>query len=397
MEIEKMPKMLKMLKIPKMPKIFICDLCDFKCSKLSNYNLHLLTSKHAKHDDGKEIEINGNAKNSKYVCHKCDKKYISASGIWKHKKTCKGVHEVTEIKSNLVIQLIKHTEDIKGMFNTNQITDYPVNNQLVNIIVDKIKTIEELTNKFNTTNMITEYKHVNSSITINNVVIDSRIEDNYVNATQLCLACNKTFEEWTSLETSKQFIDYLEKEVSQPLIDTQKDIFIHPDLAVQLTQWISPVIALQVNKWIRLLFSNSIGSPDLGLLEEQQKEITLKDKKIKLLEDAYIKKQQRKNYNEGNVIYMLTTEDNKNKRIYIIGKARNLKNRLSSYNKTAEHEVVYFKGCKNEDNLNTIEQMVLNKLNEYKEKANRDRFVLPLDKDISFFTNVIETCIGFFN
>ena len=94
---------------------------------------------------------------------------------------------------------------------------------------------------------------------------------------------------------------------------------------------------------------------------------------------------------------MLTTEDNKNKRIYIIGKARNLKNRLSSYNKTAEHEVVYFKGCKNEDNLNTIEQMVLNKLNEYKEKANRDRFVLPLDKDISFFTNVIETCIGFFN
>ena len=38
---------------------------------------------------------------------------------------------------------------------------------------------------------------------------------------------------------------------------------------------------------------------------------------------------------------MLTTEDNKKKRIYIIGKATNLTQRLSSYNKTAEHEVVY--------------------------------------------------------
>jgi len=383
---------------------FNCISCDYHTSNKFDYYKHLTTVKH-KNNIQKPIcsfsQTHDNAlihtANYKHKCNNCNKLYKERTGLWKHKKICKDKKELFELNYKLIVQLVKQTDDIMSMLNTNQITDYPVNNQLVNIIVDKINTIEELTNKFNTSNMITEYKHVNSSIIINNVVIDSRIEDNYVNATQLCLACNKTFEEWTSLETSKQFIDYLEKEVSQPLIDTQKDIFIHPDLAVQLTQWISPVIALQVNKWIRLLFSNSIGSPDLGLLEEQQKEITLKDKKIKLLEDAYIKKQQRKNYNEGNVIYMLTTEDNKNKRIYIIGKARNLKNRLSSYNKTAEHEVVYFKGCKNEDNLNTIEQMVLNKLNEYKEKANRDRFVLPLDKDISFFTNVIETCIGFFN
>jgi len=383
----------------KKPKQYVCNICDFQSSNKNDYNRHILTTKH-KNKINPDKPIDPNKPIDEYKCKimcKCGKKYKHKSTLCAHKKTCKGVNEFTEINSNLVIQLIKHTEDIKGMLNTNQITDYPVNNQLVNIIIDKVKTIEELTNKFNTSKMITEYKHVNSSIIINDVVIDSRIEDNYINATQLCLACNKSFDEWVSLETSKQFIGFLEKEVSQPLIDTQKDIFIHPDLAAQFAQWISPVIVLQVSKWIRLLFSNNIGSPDLGLLKEQQKELTIKDQKIKLLEDAYIKKQQRKNYNEGNVIYMLTTEDNKNKRIYIIGKARNLKNRLSSYNKTAEHEVVYFKGCKNEDNLNTIEQMVLNKLNEYKEKANRDRFVLPLDKDISFFTNVIETCIGFFN
>ena len=41
--------------------------------------------------------------------------------------------------------------------------------------------------------------------------------------------------------------------------------------------------------------------------------------------------------------------------------------------------------------------MVLNKLKEYKEVANRDRFVLPLEKDISFFTNIIEESIQFFS
>jgi thioredoxin reductase len=133
------------------------------------------------------------------------------------------------------------------------------------------------------------------------------------------------------------------------------------------------------------------------LLEKMQKELELKDQKIKLLEDAYIKKQQRKDYPEKNVIYMLTTEDHKNKRLYIIGKAKDLKCRLSGYNKTAEHEVVYYKECKSEDAMNIIEVMVLTKLKEYKEKANRDRFVLPIENDIVFFTNIIDLCVNFYN
>jgi hypothetical protein len=121
----------------------------------------------------------------------------------------------------------------------------------------------------------------------------------------------------------------------------------------------------------------------------------MKEHKIKLLKDSYLKKQTRINYPENNVIYMLTTEDHKRNRIYIIGKANKLKNRLSSYNKTAEHEVIYYKSCENEENATLVELMVLNKLNVYKEKANRDRFVLPLEKDISFFTNTIDECIKF--
>jgi hypothetical protein len=104
-------------------------------------------------------------------------------------------------------------------------------------------------------------------------------------------------------------------------------------------------------------------------------EIKLKDKKIQLLKDTYLKKHKRIDYPEKNVIYILTTEDNKKNRNYIIGKAINLNN---------------------EDTLNVIETMVLNKLKEYKEKANRDRFILPLEYDISFFTNIIDNSINFF-
>jgi hypothetical protein len=122
-----------------------------------------------------------------------------------------------------------------------------------------------------------------------------------------------------------------------------------------------------------------------------------KDKRIKLLEDLCLQKHKRKEYPERNVIYMLTTEENKKNGIYIIGKAINLKARLTPYNKTCTHEVVYYKECKNKDDMKVIEEMVLKKLNKYREVANRDRFILPAENDISVFTNIIDQSIAFFN
>ena len=69
--------------------------------------------------------------------------------------------------------------------------------------------------------------------------------------------------------------------------------------------------------------------------------------------------------------------------------------RLSTYNKTIEHIVTYYKECKTEEDMNTVEIMVLNKLKNYREKANRDRFILPLENDISLFTNIIDQSINF--
>jgi excinuclease UvrABC nuclease subunit len=79
---------------------------------------------------------------------------------------------------------------------------------------------------------------------------------------------------------------------------------------------------------------------------------------MQLLKDQFLKKQKSKNYPGKNVIYMVTSEDNKKKQTYIIGKAKNLKTRLTGYNKSAEHEVIYYKECKSEKDMNLVEGMV---------------------------------------
>ena len=124
-------------------------------------------------------------------------------------------------------------------------------------------------------------------------------------------------------------------------------------------------------------------------------ELENKSKRIELLEKTYLKKQKRHHFEDNNVIYVVTTEDNKLRRNYIVGKARNLTNRLSTYNKTAEHEVVYYKKCSDEYTMNIVEIVVIKKLEKYRECANRDRFILPEGADISLFTNIVDSCISF--
>jgi hypothetical protein len=47
--------------------------------------------------------------------------------------------------------------------------------------------------------------------------------------------------------------------------------------------------------------------------------------------------------------------------------------------------------------MDTAEIMVINKLRDYKEQANRDRFILPQDKNVSFFSDTIDECVRFFD
>ena len=268
----------------------------------------------------------------------------------------------------------------------------PLRDQMSSIVIEEIKDDDD--------------KEHYSNITLNNVVITSRPIDHYVNVTQLCQAGGKKFSHWFSLDTTKELINELSADAGIPasgLVETKRGgndktkqgSWIHPDLSIQLAQWISPKFAIQVSKWVRTLFSQGSLEIDLNLLREKERDMRIKDHRIKQLESVCLSKQRRVEYPERNVIYMLTTDDHLQRRTYIIGKAKNLTNRLSTYNKTCDHTVVHYRECKSEEDMETVETMVLSKLRDHREQANRDRFILPDDKDVSYFTQTIDECIRF--
>jgi hypothetical protein len=485
---------------------YTCPICNKIFNRYIHYDKHLSRRKSClkpliyEYENDSDLELIENIINDNNIhkCKYCNKNYNRRDSLMRHLKT-------TVCKE-------KKEHDEKNIFNSNQNKTqnetYPINNQLINIIVEKSKIIEELKNKIdsnqNTENLELSNNNIikepePSTLILNDIVIIAREEDNYVNATQLCLAGNKKFNNWYRMDSTKELIKELEiseeenskkaktrirvlenskkaetgisvlencetrirvsqnpdqisdisknlhnfnienddlhnNEILIPIVNSKnpdmgipisqnsqnsdeknyktkfiqinkgnsskfiQGTWIHPDLAIQLAQWISPKFALQVSKWIRSLIVNgsvSLNETYLNELKLKEIEIKLKDKKIKLLQDSFLKKQPRKIYPEKYIIYMLTTEDNKKKRIYIIGKSTNLRQRLSGYNKTSEHEVVYYRNCNNEEDMKLIETLVLTKLKIYIEKANRDRFILPLDKDITFFTNIIDDCIKY--
>ena len=275
-------------------------------------------------------------------------------------------------KNTVVINTVDEREDIP----------IPIMEQMRSIIIEEVKDDVEYSN-----------------ISLNDMVISSRPIDHYVNATQLCQAGGKKFNDWFRLDITKELINELFTETGIPvslLVESNRGrtskytqgSWIHPDLSIQLAQWISPKFAIQVSKWIRSLFTEGSIEIDRTLLRE-------KDHRIKQLESVCLSKQRRVEYPEKNVIYILTTDDHIKRRTYIIGKAKNLTQRLSTYNKTCDHTVVHYRECKNEEDMSTSETIILNKLKDYREQANRDRFILPDDKDILFFTNVVDQCIEF--
>lgn len=96
------------------------------------------------------------------------------------------------------------------------------------------------------------------SLVINNVTIDIRESDGFINATQICKAGGKRFSNWYQLESTKELIKTLEAELNTKVIDVKKGnsktfiqgSYVHRRLAISLASWISPYFMTKVSKWV---------------------------------------------------------------------------------------------------------------------------------------------------
>ena len=238
-----------------------------------------------------------------------------------------------------------------------------------------------------------------------NLYIENR-DDGYINVTNLCKAGNKEFKAWNRTEKTQSFLKALSRSVNintDLLIQSitggkneDRKTWVHPYVAINIAQWISPQFDVKMSSWIYEVMLT--GKIDISKTKSfQQLRLENKEHKLKIqyLTKKYVKSQPRIQYNEKNVIYILTTPSHKKEGKYILGKATNLTNRLSTYNKTDEHEVIYYQECPDEDTMAMIEQVVFQRLKDYREQANRERFILPYGESINKFIDVIKKSIEF--
>jgi len=102
---------------------FNCIRCDFVCCKLSNWNKHLLTSKHKKNDTELQMDYIFDAAkdNIEYICE-CGKIYKHRQGLWKHRQKCNFDDMQNSIvtcndppNNDLVTYLMNENKELKNM------------------------------------------------------------------------------------------------------------------------------------------------------------------------------------------------------------------------------------------------------------------------------------------
>ena len=142
------------IKSAKISKKYVCNICDYYTERKSNYNHHLISTKHL---ISVEMETNGN-KNKQILskcleCTFCNKIFQNRSGLWKHNKNClkkknlilnDNKYEKDEQNTNiyeLVKYLMKENSELKSMMSEQN-----------SEILDAIKNGTHITN-YNTTNV----------------------------------------------------------------------------------------------------------------------------------------------------------------------------------------------------------------------------------------------------
>lgn len=172
-------------------KIYKCDKCNYKTNNKTNFLKHELTRKH--------LFATLKKKEMKISCVGCKKKYKSVSGLWKHKKKCKGTVQTNNIlipSDNELIKIIyeqqillqNENKELKSEMVRQNKEYYVQNKKLLNIIPQIGNTIH---NKFNINLYLNE--HCQNAMNLKDFVnsIKLRIEDMLVAGNQGVICSSK--------------------------------------------------------------------------------------------------------------------------------------------------------------------------------------------------------------
>ena len=381
--------------------MFECEFCKKIYSSKSNLTYHKKTTKSC-------LALRENVQIEHYKCSYCKYYCENKNNTKKHELICKlkPKPKSYEILSCDYENAMKIIEDLKLQNKDLQDRIQYIAEKAIERTWETIVEIEE-----DTTEEPTDEPYELVPLELDNgYIIESRDSDGYINVTNLCKAGKKEFKHWNSLSKTKDFLKALSMAVGIPTAvlihlgtgskfgttDETTGTWVHPQVAINIAQWISPQFDVKVSAWVlEVMMTGKVDITNTKSYRELKEDNKNKQLKIQLMTKKYVKKQHRIQYEEKNVIYILTTANMKKERRYILGKATNLTSRLSVYNKSDEHEVVYYQECINEERMSVVETLVFCKLNQYREQANRERFLLPEGTSINLFSDTIRDCIEF--
>ena len=396
-----------------------CEYCKQILKSASSLNQHQKTAKYCLSKQNKKLS-------NDHICVACGKEFTRKSSLDDHVQICKENTPEKEIRrqyerreKELIISYEKKLAEKDIMIKEfqddqrKQIKDLTdrIQSMAEKAIERTWETVVEIEQETENPQESTDEPYELVPLELDNgYIIEHRQEDGYINITNLCKAGGKEFKHWNSLGKTKAFLKALSTAVGIPTAvlihlgtgskfgTTQETTgtWVHPQVAINIAQWISPQFDVKVSAWVlEVMMTGKIDITNTKSYRELKEDNKNKQLKIQLMTKKYVKKQPRVQYDEENVVYILTTANMKKERRYILGKATNLTSRLSVYNKSDEHEVVYYQECPDEEKMSVVETLVFCKLNEYREQANRERFLLPEGDKLDLFIDTIKECIKF--
>jgi hypothetical protein len=148
-----------MKKKQKEAECFHCNLCDFSTYKKSNYDAHLLTSKHKNRTTLNDLEQKTiqNKPKHMYVCEKCNKEYKARNSLWYHEKKCQMKNnkckdedeEKEKEKDNIISLLLTQNKELMDLIKSGLINSTTNTNTNTNTNSHNVTNNANSNNTFN--------------------------------------------------------------------------------------------------------------------------------------------------------------------------------------------------------------------------------------------------------
>ena len=142
------------------PLKYICNACDYKTSRKSQYERHLMTSKHKMTTEGLQNGLQKVPKSSKNICE-CGKEFSNRQNLYRHKKTC-------EIKPENITMSVEEKTSENNQYSGDLILELLKQNQeFKELIIEQNKQMLEMSKDRNITNNITQNNTNNNKFNLN--------------------------------------------------------------------------------------------------------------------------------------------------------------------------------------------------------------------------------------